>query len=70
VVNVIYSHTEQTIVAMFVFSINSKMAVSSKILFKSEMYIFSRHMCVNIVPNPDNISVFSFRVFKMDTFSV
>lgn len=51
-------------VAIFIFSINSKMAVSFKILFKSEMYIFPRHIYVNIVPNSDNVPVFGFGLLK------
>lgn len=68
VVNIIYSNTEQKIVAIFIFSINSKMSVSSKILFKLEIYIFPRHIYVNLVPKPDNIPVFGFVLFKMDFF--
>lgn len=67
-VNIIYNNTEQTIVAIFICSINSKMALSSKILLKSEIYIFSRHTYVNIVPNPDSFPVFIFGIFKMDFF--
>lgn len=68
VLNTIYRNTEQTIVAIFIFPINSKMAVSSNILFESEMYIFPRYMYVNIVPNPDSFPVFVFGLFRTDIF--
>lgn len=68
VVNIIYTYTEQTIVAILIFFIISKMTVSSKILFKSEMHTFPRHIYAIIVPNPDNIPVFLYWLFKTGFF--
>lgn len=51
-------------VAILIFSVNSKMTVSFKILLKSEMYIFPRHIYVNIVPNSDNVPAYGFGLLK------
>lgn len=68
VVNIIYIYTEQTIVAILIFFIISKMTVTSKILFKSEMHTFPRHIYAIIIPNQDNIPVFLHWLSWMDFF--
>lgn len=68
VVNIIYIYTEQTIVAILIFFIISKMTVTPKILFKSEMHTFHRQIYSIIILNLDNILVFLYWLFKMDFF--